>query len=61
MSRLQMFLNDDDKRLFEINSKLDIYIKRVYTENGIVFECCNVNTISTFSTKNEVINWYNEI
>lgn len=53
---LKYYLKNDDRRVFEISK--DAYIKRVYTENGIIFECDNGKSILTTSSKEEVREWF---
>lgn len=55
------YLRDDNRRLLEISSVREIYIKRVYTAQGILFECNNGSVLFTTSDKQEVIVWFETI
>jgi len=55
MEKLERYLEDKEKRLFEINESF--YIKRVHAESGIIFECTNEPTVFIASNKNVVRNW----
>ncbi len=59
MGLLENFLKDDDKRLFELNDL--IYIKRVYSENGIIFECVKEPSITILTKKDDVRNWFEKL
>ena len=52
---IERYLQDDTRRLLELSETA--YIKRVYTESAIVFECCIDNSVYTTEDKNQVKNW----
>ncbi|MEN4054080.1 hypothetical protein [Sulfurimonas sp. NWX79] len=64
MNELMQFLKDDTRRLLEITQAT--WIKRVYTENGILFECENAKegkgtTLNTYDKKADVLEWYEQL
>jgi hypothetical protein len=61
MSKYQRFILDKEKISFIISENKDIWIKRVFTEKGILFECNYKNTLSTFDNTWEVNEWYNQL
>jgi len=60
MNSYQRFILDTEIRLFMISESQDIWIKRVYTENGILYECNNKDTLTTFDNTYDVNEWFNE-
>ena len=58
MEMLEIYLRDDDKRLFEISESF--YIKRVHAENGTIFECTNEPAVTMLKTNDEVNEWFDE-
>ncbi len=56
MEMLEIYLKDNDRRLFEISESF--YIKRVHTENGIYFECTNEPTVFIAKNKKIVRGWF---
>jgi len=58
MEMLEIYLKDNDRRLFEISESF--YIKRVHAESGTIFECTNEPTIFIAKSRNEVIKWFDE-
>ncbi|WP_434581566.1 hypothetical protein MLC52_05460 [Sulfurimonas sp. NW15] len=64
MNELMQFLKDDTRRLLEITQTT--WIKRVYTENGILFEWENAKkdkgaTLNTYDKKSDVLEWYEQL
>jgi len=59
MGLLEIFLKDDDRRLFELSNS--IYIKRVYSENGIIFECVKEPVITNLVKKDDVREWFEKL
>ena len=64
MNNINQFLENNTKRMLEISS--DIWVKRVYTENGIFFECEKTEkgkdtTLSTYRKKSDVLEWYKKL
>jgi len=55
---LDSYLDDDDRRLFEIDESF--FIKRVYTQNGIVFECVKEPSMFIVENKIAVREWLDE-
>ena len=58
MKMLEIYLKDNDKRLFEVDETF--YIKRVYGEGGTIFECTNEPTVTILKTNDEVKKWFDE-
>ena len=59
MQNIYRFLEDDNRRLFEIDEIR--WIKRVYTEKGIVFECVEEPSTQTLIKKPDVLEWFEKI
>ena len=55
---IESFLNDNDRRLFEVDDSF--YVKRVYSDKGIIFECVKEPAIFTTNNKEEVYKWFDE-
>jgi hypothetical protein len=58
MEMLEIYLKDNARRLFEVDESL--YIKRVYKESEIIFECTNEPTVTVLKTNDEVNKWFDE-
>ncbi len=54
IDKIEQYLKDDTRRLIELD---DLYIKRVYTEQGIVFECGTGDTVTECRTADQVKQW----
>jgi len=64
MNAINQFLEDDTRRLLEISP--DNWVKRVYTDNGILFECEQVKKaketiLSIYKKKSDVLQWYKNL
>lgn len=55
---LDIYLLDNEKRLFEIET--NFFIKRVYTENQTIYECTNKTITNIAHTKEDVKKWFTE-
>ena len=60
LEKLLNYLNDNEQRLFVIQENIS-FIKRVYTENEIVFECESNSSVFDTTSKQEVIDWFNSL
>ena len=58
MEMLEIYLADDERRLFEVSESF--YIKRIYKDNEIEFECTNEPVIYYCNSKDEVSQWFDE-
>ena len=53
---INKYLKDDTRRVLQIDD--NNYIKRVYSENGIIFECSHNEAIFTTDEVKKVLEWY---
>ncbi len=56
----ERFFSDEDIRLLHINGNTT-YIKRTYTEQGILYECAHRETVTTLDNINAVHEWIEEL
>jgi len=64
MNTINQFLEDNARRLLEITPTS--WIKRVYTENGVLFECEEAKKgketrLNAYGKKSDVLQWYKSL
>lgn len=60
LEQLKFYLSSD-RRSVMLDEVREIWVKRLYTEHGTVYECNNLNTFIVCDSPEEVIAWCQEI
>ena len=57
---LQRFFEDKNRRVYWIDKTKEIYIKKIFSENGVIFELVDSSGVGLTNKQDEVLEFYIE-